>query len=63
MEKETKYKEDIYKKLFDLREGNDKDKEVAFECLGILSNESSKEPFDNRLNIVKKLINEHVNKK
>ena len=57
----TKNKEQkIYKQLIDLKKGTDSDKSLAFDCIGILGNESTQESFESRLNIVENLIQNHL---
>ncbi len=51
--------QEIYAQITKLREGNINDKMLAFECIGILGNESTKEKFENRLNIVESIIKKH----
>ena len=63
MDLEIKEKEKIiYKMIMKLKEGNDSDRSLAFECTGILGNESTLESFESRLDIVENMINEHLNK-
>lgn len=53
-----KREEIIYNEIIKLKKGTRSDRDIAFECIGILGNESTTEPFLNRLNIVeKKIIN------
>jgi len=52
----------IYNKIMELKNGNEKDQFLAFKCIGILSNESSKEPLQNRLKIIESLIENHIKK-
>lgn len=60
MGQNTKDKEEkIYAAIMNLKKGNDSDKSLAFECIGILGNESTEESFENRLNIVEELIKKH----
>ena len=54
--------EKIYSEIMKLRKGTDKDKYLAFDCIGILGNESTVESFESRLIIVEKLIEEHKHK-
>lgn len=57
----TKNKEQkIYKQLIDLKKGTDSDKSLAFDCIGILGNESTQESFESRLNNVENLIQNHL---
>ena len=57
----TKNKEQkIYKQLIDLKKGTDGDKSLAFDCIGILGNESTQESFESRLNNVENLIQNHL---
>ncbi len=55
--------EKIYNALVNLKKGSDSDKSLAFECLGILGNESTKESYDNRMKIVEEMILRHENNK
>ena len=48
------------KQLIDLKKGTDSDKSLAFDCIGILGNESTQESFESRLNIVENLIQNHL---
>ena len=64
MDQNIKDKEDrIYDQIMKLKKGNNTDKSLAFDCIGILGNESTNEPFENRLNIVENLIDKHTKKK
>jgi len=51
--------EKIYTDLINLKTGNDSDRSLAFECLGILGNESINESYDNRMKIVEEMIERH----
>ena len=51
--------EKIYKKLEELDKGTNKEKILAFDCYAILSNESSREDFKSRLQIVEDMIKEY----
>ena len=64
MDKNIKDREKkVYNDLFILKNGTDSDKSLAFECIGILGNESTLEPFESRLSIVEELIKKHRGKK
>ena len=54
--------EKIYDEIMKLQKGSDSDRSLAFECIGILGNESTEEKFENRLNMVQELIKKHLNK-
>ena len=53
----------IYDKIMELENGDEKDKYLAFECTGILGNESINNSLENKLNIVEDLINKHLENK
>ena len=55
--------EKLYDKIMELKEGNNKDRDIAFKCIGILSNESTNESYESRIEIVSKLIENYYNKK
>lgn len=60
MDQSIKDKEkNIYATIINLKKGNDSDKSLAFECIGILGNESTEESFERRLNIVEELIKKY----
>jgi len=46
----------IYNKIIELKKGTPQDKTLAFECIGILGNESTTESLEKRLEIVEELI-------
>ena len=54
--------EKIYDEIMKLQKGSDSDRSLAFECIGILGNESTDEKFENRLNMVQELIKKHLKK-
>ena len=54
--------EKIYDEIMKLKEGNESDRSLAFECSGILGNELTLEPFESRLEIVEEMINDYLNK-
>ena len=56
-------KERVYNQIMELEEGNERERLLAFDCMGILGNEFTDESYENRLNIVENLIHEHVEKK
>ena len=43
----------------ELKEGNERDKIIAFKCIGILSNESTSETLEKKLEIVNKMLEKH----
>lgn len=53
----------ITEKLLELEEGDNKAQSLAFECLGILSNELTSESYESRLQIVEKMIEEYEKNK
>ena len=53
----------IYDKIMELKNGDNQDQSLAFECIGILGNESTPESFDSRLDIVNDMIDEYYSKK
>lgn len=61
-----KNKEEDKKIIFDeidrLKIGNKEERLFAFECIGILGNESTTESYENRIRIVKRKIEEFNNK-
>ena len=59
---EEKDREEIYKRILELEDGNEKERSLAFKCDGILSNDSTLESYEDRLNIVKQLLDENDNK-
>ena len=52
----------IYKELMKLEDGTNSDRSLAFECTGILGNESTEASFEKRLEIVENLIKKHLEK-
>lgn len=59
-----KEKEDkIYNKIMELKKGDEKDRLVAFKCIGILSNESTSASLDEKLDIVSEIIEKHIKRK
>ncbi len=64
MDQNVKDKEEkIYDEIMKLRKGTDSDRSLAFDCIGILGNESTEEKFESRLNIVEGMIKKHYKKK
>lgn len=52
----TQKEEIIYNEIIKLQKGNDKEKSLAFECIGILGNESTKASLEDKLIIVERKI-------
>ena len=48
--------EEIYNKIIELQHGNDEERNLAFECIGVLSNNSINNSLESKLNIVENLI-------
>ena len=63
MDQKANKEDEIYEKIMKLKDGDNTDKLLAFDCIGILGNESSGESLENRLNIIEKMIKEHLEKK
>ena len=64
MEKEIVNKEkEIFSKIKELENGTNSDKTLAFDIIGILGNESTCESYENRLEIVEEMINDHLESK
>ncbi len=56
-------KEEINDEIMNLNKGDENDRKIAFKCIGILSNESTTESFESRLEIVSKIIEDYKKKK
>jgi len=63
MRKNLKDKEEqIYMKLLELKKGSLRARSLAFDCIGILGNESNQDSLEEKLNKVEKLLNEYSDK-
>lgn len=54
--------EKVYELLIKLKNGNESERTLAFECTGILGNELTSEPFENRLEMVEEMLKEYLDK-
>lgn len=64
MRMDLQNKEKIVLELLDkLNNGDNSDKSLAFDLMGMLGNEITSESYESRLEIVEKRIKEHLEKK
>ena len=52
--------EKLYDIILKLKEGNEKERKLARKCIGMLSDDTTTESYNNRLEIVSELLKDYI---